>query len=148
MPRKGWSDAPLEWVQIVRGRRPKSEQWPLAPGHSQTRTRQSFQPRQAGSVDAKRGSTPRVPQFLATVVREQVRSDASTKVSRLQAALSSLGVGDVEEERALELALVKAQKQAEEMRWLVRSRSRRSSSRGPRNGCLLQTRKIAWHKLL
>ena len=71
MPRKGWSDAPLEWVQIVRGRRPKSERWPLAPGHSQTRTRQSFQPRQAGIGDAKRGSTPRVPQFPATVVREQ-----------------------------------------------------------------------------
>ena len=46
---------------------------------------------------------------------EQVRSDASTKVSRLQAALNSLGDGDVEEKHVLELALSKAQKQAEEM---------------------------------
>ena len=53
----------------------------------------------------KRGSTPRLPQRAASVVRErrtpeQVRSDASTKVSRLQAALRSLGDGDVEERRA------------------------------------------------
>ena len=46
---------------------------------------------------------------------EQVRSDASTKVSRLQVALNPLGDGDVEKKRALESALLKAQKQAEEM---------------------------------
>ena len=34
MPRKGWNDVPLEWVQVIRGRRPRAEQWPLAPGHS------------------------------------------------------------------------------------------------------------------
>ena len=119
MPRKGWSDPPLEWVQIVRGRRPISEQWLLAPCHSQNRSGQSSQQRQTGSGGAKRVSTPPSLQRPATVVRErktpeQVRSDASTKVSRLQ-ALNSLGVGDVEEKRALESALLKAQKQAEEV---------------------------------
>ena len=67
-------------------------------------------------------STPRPAErpVGATVVRErktpeQARSEASTRVSRLQAALSSLGDGDAAEKRALEVALVKAQKQAEEM---------------------------------
>ena len=46
---------------------------------------------------------------------EQVRTDASTRVSRLQAALDTLTDGDVEEKRALQLALTKAQKQAEEL---------------------------------
>ena len=104
----------------MRGGRPKTEQWPLARGHSDNRTRQSSQQHQAQSGDAKRGSTLRVPQFPAAGVRErkmpdQVRSDVSTMVSRLQAALNSLGVGDVEEKRALYLALVKAEEQAEEM---------------------------------
>ena len=122
MPRsKGWSAAPLEWVQIVRGRRPKSEQWPLAPGHSQYRTAQGSQQHKIGS-GVKRVSTPRFAERAvgATVVREgktpeQARSEASTRVSRLQAALSSLGDGDAAEKRALEVALAKAQKQAEEM---------------------------------
>ena len=38
MPRRGRNDFPSEWVQIVRGHRPKSEQW-LAPGHSARPTR-------------------------------------------------------------------------------------------------------------
>ena len=121
MPRRRWSDAPLEWVQIVRGPRPKSEQWPKAPGHRQNRSGPGSHQRQIGSGGGtKRSSTPKVPQRAVSVVRErktpeQVRSDASTKVSRLQAALRSLGDGDVEERRALELALSKAQKQAEDL---------------------------------
>ena len=48
--------------------------------------------------------------------RRRSRSDPmSTKVSRLQAPLRSLGDGNVEERRALELALAKAQKQAEDL---------------------------------
>ena len=34
MPRRGWSDAPAEWVQIVRGPRPKSVKCPTARGQS------------------------------------------------------------------------------------------------------------------
>ena len=56
-PRKGWSDSPLEWVQIVRGRRPKSEQWPLVPGHSQNRSSLSSQ--QQPCSESEEGSTPR-----------------------------------------------------------------------------------------
>ena len=89
--------------------------------HSQYRTAQGSQQRQIGS-GAKRGSMPRPAQRPAagTVVRErktpeQARSEASTRVSRLQAALSSLGGGDAAERRALEAASAKAQKQAEEM---------------------------------
>ena len=88
----GWSAAPLEWVQIVRGRRPKSKQWPLAPGHSQYRTAQGSQQHKIGS-GVKRVSMPRLAErpVGATVVRErktpeQARSEASTRVSRLQAA--------------------------------------------------------------
>ena len=108
----------MEWVQIVRGRRPKAEQWPLAPGHRQNRARQTSQQRQhqSGSASLKGSSTPKVPQSpVTTAVRErrtpeQVRSDASTRVSRLQVALDTLADGDVEEKRALQ-----AQKQAEEL---------------------------------
>ena len=64
----------------------------------------------------------------------------STRVSRLQVALSSFE--DAAEKPALEAALAKAQKQAEEMPWHVRSRSQRSSSRGPRSGCLFADEKI------
>ena len=109
----------MEWVQIVRGRRSKAEQWPLAPGHRQNRARQTSQQRQHASL--KRSSTPKVPQSpVTTAVRErrtpeQVRTDASTRVSRLQAALDTLTDGDVEEKRALQLALAKAQRQAEEL---------------------------------
>ena len=119
MPRRVWSDARLEWVQIVRGRRPETEQWPLAPGHSQNRSGPSSHQRQIGSGGGtKRNSTPKVPQRAASVVRErktpeQVRSDAPTKVSRLQATLRSLGDGDVEE--SLDVASSKAQKQAEDL---------------------------------
>ena len=71
--------------QCVVGGPTKTELWPSAPGHSQNRTRQSFQQHQAGS-DA-RGSTSRVPQLPAIVVRErktleQVRSDVSTSERR------------------------------------------------------------------
>ena len=74
----------------MRGRRPETEQWPLALGHSQNRSRLGSQQRPAPVVRERK--TP-----------EQVRSDASTNVSRLQAALK------------LESALLKAQKQAEKM---------------------------------
>ena len=65
MPRKEWSDAPMEWVQLVRGRRPKTEQWPLAPGHSQNRAGQGAQQRQTLS-----GGAPHRP-----IVRER-KTDA------------------------------------------------------------------------
>ena len=147
MPRKGWSAAPLEWVHIVRGRQPKSEQWPLAPGHSQYRTAQGSQQHKIGS-GVKRVSTPRLAEHPAgaVVVRErktpeQARSEASTRVSRLQAALSSLGDGDAAEKRALEVALAKAQKQAEEMPVARQIEVTKEF-------ILLQTRKSDWLKFL
>ena len=128
-------------VQIVRGRRPKAEQWPLAPGHRQNRARRTSQQRQhqSGSASLKRSSTPKVPQSpVTTAVRErrtpeQVRTDASTRVSRLQAALDTHTDGDMEEMRALQLALAKAQKQAEELP-------------DPGHGCPQRTRRSGWRR--
>ena len=55
MPGKELSDAPIEWAQIVRGRRPKTEQWPKALGHGQNSAGQGAQQRQTFSGGAKRG---------------------------------------------------------------------------------------------
>ena len=102
-----WSSPEVRAVAI--GSRAQSEPfWPKFPAASDRQW------------ECEEGSTPRPLQRPATVVRErktpeQVRSDPPTKMSRLQAALKSLGDGDVEEKRALESALLKAQKQAEEM---------------------------------
>ena len=126
MGRKGWTtmDVPSGWVQVIHGPKPPSQRWPQVQGSRQLGADSQnrgpgAQQRRTLSGGAKRGSTPRPPQSPAIIrerkTPEQVRSDASTKVSRLQAALSSLGDGDVEEKRALELALVKAQKQSEEL---------------------------------
>ena len=44
---------------------------------------------------------------------DTIRAEASTRVSRLQAAINSLGDGDAEAKKVLESSLAKAQKQAE-----------------------------------
>ena len=120
--RKGWNEGLLEWVQVIRGRRPRAEQWPLAPGHRLNRERQVSQQGQHQSTSMQ-GCSTKISKFV-TVVRErrtpeQVRSDASTRVSRLHlfvaSVLDTLADGDVEEKRVLQMALVKAQKQAEEL---------------------------------
>ena len=75
-----------------------------APGQRLNRERQSSQ-HQHQSDSLKGGSTVKIPKSPVTVVRErrtpeQVRSDAATRVSRLQSALDTLADGDVEEKRA------------------------------------------------
>ena len=110
MPRRRWSDAPLEWVQnspwsssqvraVAIGSRSQSE--PLRPRFSTASDRE---------WRCKEGSTPRPPMHPATVVREG--KTPSRSVSRLWAALNLVGDGNVEGKRALKF---KAQKQAEEM---------------------------------
>ena len=93
----GWNDVPLEWVLVNHGRQLRAEQWPLVPGHRQNRARQISLCRHQ-SASLKGGSTPWIPQYPVTVVRErripeQVRTDASTRC-RLQTVLDD---GDVEE---------------------------------------------------
>ena len=89
----------------------------ISSGHSQNRAGQGVQQRQTGSGGAKRGSTP--PQRPATVVREEDAragpSGASTKVSRWQAALSSLGDGDMEGNVHWSWRCVWEQKHSEEL---------------------------------
>ena len=70
MPRRGWTDVPTEWVQIGRGHRPKSEQWPLAPRHSARRS------------EATRPGQGRLSQPV---------NRPHTKVHSLEAALEALG---------------------------------------------------------
>ena len=115
----------------------------ISSGHSQNRAGQGVQQRQTGSGGAKRGSTP--PQRPATVVREEDARGgpcgASTKVSRLQAALSSLGDGDMEEKRALELALCQGTE-------TVRRIASGTSDITKEIIALLQTRKLVLLKLL
>ena len=134
-PQQGWSAAPLECVQIVRGRRPESELWPLAPGHSQYRT-------------AKVRSSARVGVVRRGVQRPDLRSSRSHCRAREEDA----GAGQI---RGIHQSVTVAgsnvhwrlrrprHRNPKKCAWHVRSWSQRSSSRG----CLLQTRKSGWLKL-
>ena len=151
MPRsKGWSAAPLEWVHIVRARRPKSEQWPLAPGHSQYRTAQVSQQRQSGS-GAKRGvERPGVrsvqPERKTRRSRPDPRHPPECHGCRQHQVLS--GMETRQRNVHWRLRWPRHRNRPKKCPWHVRSRSQRSSSRGPGSGCLLQTRKFGWLKLL
>ena len=80
MPRK--NDVPTEWVLIVRGHRPQSEQWPLVPGHTvPAKQRQCDQVK-----DALSNATNRL---LTKVWRRRWRlgSEESTAKTEIQGAL-------------------------------------------------------------
>ena len=87
MPRRRWTDVPTEWVQIVRGHRPKSEQWPLAPGHSARRS------------EAARPGQGRLSQPVNRPL---------TKVQSLEAALEALGPEDSTAKTEIQAALQRA----------------------------------------
>ena len=67
---------------------------------------------------------------------DTIRAEASTRVSRLQAAINSLGDGDAEAKKVLESSLAKAQKQAE----IPHTRS----SQGPGREFSTRTRRSVW----
>ena len=90
-----WNDVPLEWVQVVRGRPPRAEQWP----------------RQSSSEWQSEGSsTTKIPKSSVTVVRER----RTPEQVRLQSTLDTVADG-CGGRVALQMALVKAQKHAEEL---------------------------------
>ena len=114
-------DVPSGWVQILRGPRPPSHQWPRA---DVQRKRQPHAPVGTGS-ERHRGSPSSSPQQrqrqsgdspqLSHVPRvskspDDVRKCAFSKVARLQAAIASLDEDDPERS-SLQQALKRAQQQ-------------------------------------
>ena len=86
----------------IRGPRPQSEKWPTV-GRSPKTTRCEG----VGGASFRADVPPR-----ARLSPEEVRAGTSTKVSRLQAALTSLGPNDHGERAVLEVSLRKTQQQA------------------------------------
>ena len=104
MVRRGWStvEVPSGWLQVIRGPRPPAARWPSA--HKGSVQRSPSKPVITQPVlpqDACRRQKP-----------SEVRAAASTRISRLQGAVASLGPDDTEERKVLEAALKKAKTQA------------------------------------
>ena len=87
MPRRGWSSiaTPNGWYEVIRGPRPPSVQWPLAPKG------------QGKGKGGKPVAAPRAPQ--------KTPQKAQSKVGRLEAALPALGQEQSSARSALEEAL-------------------------------------------
>ena len=113
MGRRQLAREPLSgWIQIVKGPRPPAEKWPRSP---QTVQGSAPQQRRRQTVNASQEGQRQIAPVVARVRRtpDQLRADASTRVSRLRAAIDLLGEGDAEEKRVLQLSLQKAEQQAE-----------------------------------
>ena len=117
MPRRGWIAAPDGWLQFIRRPRPPppAQRWPPAKGKFQ----QSEHGMGHRDVSNRPGRWRREGQYVAQPSQprprlspEEARAGASTKVTRLQAALTSLGPNDHAERFSLEASLRKAQQQA------------------------------------
>ena len=111
-------DVPSGWIQVIRGPRPNSVVWPKArPQGVRTdppqRTAQPQQFRQSAAQFVQKTKVGGIPAVRERKTPDTIRAEASTRVSRLQAAINSLGDGDAEAKKALESSLAKAQKQAE-----------------------------------
>ena len=91
MPRRGWSamDVPNGWVQIIRGPRPKSVQWPKASAQRPQRSpaQQTRQSVLTGSGVASVPSLSRSPEIVAV--------EAAAEVKQLEAAIGVLGENNV-----------------------------------------------------
>ena len=120
MGRRGWQhvDVPSGWIQVIRGPRPNSVVWPKARPQGvrsdpPQRTAQPQQFRQSAAQFVQKSKVGGIPAVRERKTPDTIRSEASMRVSRLQAAINSLGDGDAEAKKALESSLAKAQKQAE-----------------------------------
>ena len=101
MGRRGWSTMPVPegWVQVIRGPRPKSVQWPRAP-----KGLKHQQQRQPGATQQGRWRQPHVqgrqgqPQAPKTGIRaphpDEKVAVAQERVSKLEAALRAVGDDD------------------------------------------------------
>ena len=112
MPRKGWTSFPTlpGWYEVIRGLRPKSEEWPR---------HQQWHPRRQGWWPAvsepskprvqrrwQRGTTPRAP--------DDVKAAARRRIERLQSALDAFGETESSEAWGLQAALKEAERTAKE----------------------------------
>ena len=108
MVRKGWTsvEVPDGWLQVIRGKRPPSVQWPRA--GSQQHARQTGKPALESRKPPKTGSQSASRQ---RVNPDQLRAAASARIQRIQASLGALQSEDIEERQALLSALEKAKRQ-------------------------------------
>ena len=146
MGRRGWSTIPVPegWVQVVRGPRPKSVQWPRAPKHG--KPQQQRQPR-ATQQCRWRLAAPQWSSGTATGTKD--RDPGATpprrrwpwpheRVSKLEAALRAVGgrrrhssepPRGVEESPPASSASVNADKVAQCESFLERARKREAAAR-------------------
>ena len=110
---RGWTqvEVPDGWLQVIRGKRPPSMQWPRA---------RSQQVRQPGKIvpDSKKPpmmkKPPRQPpSSRQSVLPEQLRAAAVARIQRIQVSLGALQPEDTEERQVLLSALEKAKRQAQ-----------------------------------
>ena len=117
MSRKGWSEAPTEWVQIVRGPRPKSAKWPLAAGHSGAARSPSGKGGATAPVQGRRGSQDGSANPTRQEGRglppDEVMANARARVLKLEAAIAAVGESDPTCAKLRE-ALARAKSQAQE----------------------------------
>ena len=138
MVRRGWThvEVPSGWVQVLRGPRPPSVQWPSAKGVSNSK----FQERRSSAAPpVGKGSGNGAPRHkerdvtpLPRRTPEMNRKAAVAKIARIQASIAVLGDDDPEEVEVLQRALEQQ-----------RHRSLRpfSSSSARKNDCRERTRK-------
>ena len=116
MVRRGWSalDVPSGWIQVLRGPRPPSQQWPStkrratsvveSPAQRQQRT-----PPPIPSSHAQQNRQPaRAPEVRVHRSPDEVAAAGQQRVQRLEAALQTLGDEDTPEVKSLQDALKKA----------------------------------------
>ena len=110
MVRKGWTKVEVldGWLQVIRGKRPPSVQWPRA--GSQQQVRQTGKPAPESRKPPKTGSSSTNRQ---SVHPDQLKAAASARIQRIQISLGALQPEDVEERQALLAALEKAKRQAD-----------------------------------
>ena len=113
MPRKGWTSFPTPsgWFEVIRGPRPKSEEWP--------RHQQWHSWSKGWWPAVSEASKPRVQRRWqrSTVPRaspDEVKAAARSRIERLQSALDALGETESAEARGLQAALKGAERSAKE----------------------------------
>ena len=113
MPRKGWTSFPTPhgWFEVIRGPRPKSEEWPRhQQWHSWSKgwwpaVSEASKPRVQRRW--QRGTAPRASP-------DEVKAAARSRIERLQSALDALGETESVEDRGLQAALKGAERSAKE----------------------------------
>ena len=108
IPRRGWQelDVPSGWVRVLRGPRPKSEQWPAANAKKPASLPKNRWRREQ-SIPTQPGLWKLPPPRPPSRAPEVVAAEATEEVRRLEAAVSALGEGNAHSKpllKALEVA--------------------------------------------